>query len=113
MMVCTMCTESDLHPSTVADLSSPLFTSLRLAAFTPGLTPGVLSRVFDSYTIENLTRMGIEVVPALSTSEALAKLKTRKFDRIISDMGRREGITFNPTAGIDLVRTIRSTDKDT
>jgi CheY-like chemotaxis protein len=67
----------------------------------------------NSYVIESLGKRGITVVTSLSTTEALSKLGHQKFDRIISDMGRKEGASYNETAGIDLIKKVRETDPDT
>lgn len=64
----------------------------------------------NSYVIESLEKMGIEVVTSLSTSDAISKLNHKNFDRIISDMGRKEGVNYNETAGIDLIKKVRETD---
>jgi CheY-like chemotaxis protein len=64
----------------------------------------------NSYLIANLSESGVEIITALSTSEALSKFTSRRIDRVISDMGRREGIKYNQTAGLDLIRQIRAMD---
>jgi CheY-like chemotaxis protein len=66
----------------------------------------------NSYLIENLKQKGIDVVTAASTDEALQKLSALKFDRVITDMGRQEGSTFDKTAGIDQIGKIRQTGND-
>jgi CheY-like chemotaxis protein len=55
---------------------------------------------------ERLQNIGIEVVAALNTNEAIETCSTRRFDRIISSMGRVENGKFEATAGIDLIRKI-------
>jgi CheY-like chemotaxis protein len=62
--------------------------------------------------IANLQSAGYEVVTAKSTQEALALLNERKLnpDLIFSDMGRREGLTYRNTAGLDLIRAVRALD---
>jgi CheY-like chemotaxis protein len=62
--------------------------------------------------IEHLTKLGIEVVTALSTSEALVNLAAKNFERVVSDMGRTENGQFHPTAGLDLVRQIHATNSN-
>jgi CheY-like chemotaxis protein len=42
--------------------------------------------------VQVLKALQATVVQALSTRQALAQLKARKFDAIVSDMGRREGM---------------------
>jgi CheY-like chemotaxis protein len=59
-----------------------------------------------------LAEKGIEVHTALSTEEALSKLDARKFDCIISDMGRTESGTYISTAGIVITRKIREKDRN-
>jgi CheY-like chemotaxis protein len=66
----------------------------------------------NSYEIDILQKMGIHVVQSTSTQDALSKLGTHKFDRIISDMGRYEGNGLNTNAGIDLAKAVREIDKE-
>jgi len=61
--------------------------------------------------IEDLSKMGIEIVTATSTADALAKVEAKRFDRIISDMGRTESGQYQRSAGLDLTRQIRAVDK--
>lgn len=58
-----------------------------------------------------LTHGGTEVITATSTSEALENFESGKFDRIISDMGRKENGECNEQAGLELIREIRKRDK--
>lgn len=60
----------------------------------------------NSFIVERLTKLGIKVVAVLSTSDALAQLKSGNFDRIVSDMGRVEPDGYNSKAGIDLIRAV-------
>jgi CheY-like chemotaxis protein len=53
--------------------------------------------------------IGLEIVLALSTEEALTILAKRRFAAIISDMGRREG----STEGYVLLEAVRETDNVT
>ena len=62
----------------------------------------------NSYIVAHLEDLGIDVTISLSTNDALAKLEHRKYDRIISDMGRPEG----NKAGINLTKRIRADDKE-
>jgi CheY-like chemotaxis protein len=62
--------------------------------------------------VETLSNIGIDVVTATSTAEAVAKFESKKFDRIISDMGRNESGQYNRTAGISLINQIRSIDRN-
>ncbi|HXI86718.1 MAG TPA: response regulator [Parvularculaceae bacterium] len=50
---------------------------------------------------------GVAIELALSTDEAMQKFKVKKFDAIISDMGRKEG----PREGYVLLEKVRSRDK--
>jgi CheY-like chemotaxis protein len=61
----------------------------------------------NSLIIEYLNKLGIEVVTAATTAEGLAKLRSKKFDRVISDMGRVEKGINVPAAGINLVREVQ------
>lgn len=65
----------------------------------------------NSYFIEQLRNSGIQVDLALSTSTAIEKLSNRDYSCIISDMGRLEGSTYNPSAGIDLLVVVRNKSK--
>lgn len=67
----------------------------------------------NSLHVQRLNELGIEVVLALSTADALEKLKSRTFDRIISDMGRYEANGYVEKAGIELVRAVRKFDQNT
>lgn len=57
----------------------------------------------NSLVVDELKKLGVEVVTRLSTDQALALIDTRKFDVVITDMSRPE----SPTAGLDLVRAVR------
>lgn len=65
----------------------------------------------NAFLIESLTEQGISVTTAQSTAEALAMFTNKKFDRIISDMGRYEEGRFNAVAGLELTRQIRAADR--
>jgi CheY-like chemotaxis protein len=66
----------------------------------------------NAFQIARLRESGVEVVEALSTSEAMNLLTTAKqpFAAVISDMGRREEGRYRPKAGMRLIETIRNTD---
>jgi CheY-like chemotaxis protein len=64
----------------------------------------------NSFLIQNLQDQGIHVVTALSTKEALDKMRSANFDRVITDMGRNEDGRFNPIAGLELTKMIRKTN---
>jgi CheY-like chemotaxis protein len=61
------------------------------------------------YERQAMESMGLEFTLALSTSEALQLLGTRRFAAIISDMGRKEG----PREGYVLLEAVRAKDKTT
>jgi CheY-like chemotaxis protein len=61
----------------------------------------------NSYFVEQLTRAGITVDQAMSTADAASLFCSRTYDLIISDMGRKEGNTYNPTAGLDLLKLVK------
>lgn len=64
------------------------------------------NNVYERQTMES---MGLEFTLALSTSEALHVLSTRRFAGVISDMGRKEG----PKEGYKLLEAFRAQDKAT
>jgi len=64
----------------------------------------------NSYFVEQLSKLKIDVDLALSTSDAMAKFEKRNYRYVISDMGRQEEGTFNPDAGLDLLRYVRGKD---
>ena len=57
-----------------------------------------------------INEKGIFIVTALSTEDGEAKFKEKKFDAVISDMGRQENGKYNGTAGLDIIDIIRSMD---
>ncbi len=67
----------------------------------------------NSFIVERLTNRGIQVTQVLSTSEALSLMNTRKYDRVISDMGRQESGGYNSSAGLDLIRAMRDAGNKT
>jgi len=66
----------------------------------------------NSFLIERLEKLGIRVTAVLSTTEALETLKTKTFDRIVSDMGRLESSSYNSSAGLDLIKAVRNAGID-
>ncbi len=62
----------------------------------------------NSLHVQSLNGLGIKVTLSLSTAEALTKLDSEVFDRIISDMGRVEGNQRNERAGLDFLKDLRS-----
>ncbi|MFH8340889.1 hypothetical protein [Streptomyces sp. AM6-12] len=63
--------------------------------------------------VAQLRSLGVDVVLAKSTDEALRALARphRPFDAVISDLSRREGARTNRTAGLDLIRELRDRDE--
>lgn len=63
-----------------------------------------------AYEITKLQEESYDVIHVKSTDEALTRLnkKTLKPKLVITDMRRREGLTYNRSAGLDLIRAIRS-----
>ena len=68
----------------------------------------------NAFYIEALRSNEIRVVEALSTEDALATLKAdgSGFQAIISDMGRKEGVRYRATAGLELIRRVRETNAE-
>jgi CheY-like chemotaxis protein len=64
----------------------------------------------NAYEIAKLRGDGVEVIEATSTDEAMGIIASspRRIDIIITDMGRKEHGTFNPKAGLDLIRGVRA-----
>lgn len=66
----------------------------------------------NAFLIESLQDQSINVITALSTEDGLAKFKSRKFDRVISDLVRREDGIRKSFAGFELARQIRAEDPE-
>lgn len=64
----------------------------------------------NSYLVQQLRDRGVVVELATSTAVALMHFEHKKFDVVISDMGRIEGATYNRIAGVALLRAIRARD---
>ncbi len=67
----------------------------------------------NAFIIGLFQSSGFLVRTVLSTHAALIEIKHQTFDIIISDLGRVEDGTNNPFAGLDLIKSIRQTDKKT
>jgi CheY-like chemotaxis protein len=67
----------------------------------------------NSYFIDTLSRMNVKVDLASSTADGLARFFAAQYSVVISDMGRREGGRYNPRAGLDLLKVIRSRNAQT
>ena len=59
-----------------------------------------------------LEAIGIMVEEARSTADAIEMLKSRHFDLVISDLGRTEGATRQPEAGVELIDEIKRLQLD-
>jgi len=66
----------------------------------------------NALEIAQLKSRGIDVVPALSTADALACLAGRDFGAVVSDMGRREDGQYRGDAGMQLLTELRRQDPD-
>ncbi len=62
----------------------------------------------NSYFIQHLSELGVKVDTATSTAEAARLFDSRRYDCLISDMGRMEGTRFNSSAGLDLLKIVRT-----
>lgn len=67
----------------------------------------------NALQIDQLERRGVVVDTARSTKEALQKLTGQRYQLIVSDMERAEGGKPVPNAGLELIRTVRTFDRDT
>ncbi|HEX5114299.1 MAG TPA: response regulator [Pseudonocardiaceae bacterium] len=63
--------------------------------------------------IDQLERRGVVVDVVRTTKEALQKLTGQRYQLIVSDMERVEGGKPVPNAGLELIRTVRTFDRDT
>jgi len=64
----------------------------------------------NSYFIQQLIDSNVRVDLAESTRAGLELFDANKYDFVISDMGRRQGLNYQPTAGMDLLEQIRAKD---
>ena len=67
----------------------------------------------NALQVDQLERRGVVVDTARSTKEALQKLTGQRYQLIVSDMERAEGGKPVPNAGLELIRTVRTFDRDT
>jgi CheY-like chemotaxis protein len=65
----------------------------------------------NSYLIQLLIDSGVDVDLALTTADGLKRFAGRRYDMVLSDIGRPEGSGFNRTAGLTLLAEIRKTDR--
>jgi CheY-like chemotaxis protein len=66
----------------------------------------------NAVLIQNLMEAGIPVTTAVTSKEALGKLRTQTFDKVVTDMSHPENGVPNLTAGIELVKAVRVMDED-
>ena len=64
----------------------------------------------NAYLAQSFRERGIEVDLALSTSEAMERLHSRRYGAVISDVGREENGKFQPDAGLHLLEEVRRHD---
>jgi CheY-like chemotaxis protein len=67
----------------------------------------------NALQVDQLERRGVVVDAVRSTREAVQKLTGQRYQLIVSDMERVEGGKPVPNAGLELIRTIRTFDRDT
>jgi CheY-like chemotaxis protein len=67
----------------------------------------------NALLVDRLERQGVVVDTARSTKEALQKLTGQRYQLIVSDMERVESGKPMPNAGLELIRTVRTFDRDT
>lgn len=60
----------------------------------------------NAFLIDKFRSDGIDVELSLSTEDALGRIGQRRFNLLISDLGRREGTSDNPFAGLDLLKRL-------
>ncbi|HKN99086.1 MAG TPA: response regulator, partial [Pseudonocardiaceae bacterium] len=63
--------------------------------------------------IDHLERRGVVLDVVRTTKEALQKLTGQRYQLIVSGMDRVEGGKPVPNAGLELIRTVRTFDRDT
>lgn len=66
----------------------------------------------NSYFVQQLSDLGFVVDLALSTDDGLKRFHKGQYKLIISDMGREEEGSFKITAGLDLLKEIRTINSD-
>jgi CheY-like chemotaxis protein len=108
--------------SQVSDIQKKLDGATPTHPFTYSTNPAVRSQSIKtilwvddnpknvSYFIEHLSELGIRVDMAESTSEGSARFEAKKYDCVMSDMGRKEQVIYNSTAGLDLLKIVRAKD---
>jgi len=66
----------------------------------------------NSYFVQQLADLGVRVDLSLTTAEGVRQYERGKYSIVVSDMGRAEGGSYNPKAGIDLLQEIRRRSRD-
>lgn len=66
----------------------------------------------NAMLMENLREADISVTTALDNQEALGKLRTLSFDKIVTDLDHPDNGRPNATAGIELVKAVRAMNKE-
>lgn len=67
----------------------------------------------SALVVEQLQDNGVRVDIARTTNEALDRLSHRQYRLIISDMARMEGASYDPSAGVALIRELRDIGVET
>jgi CheY-like chemotaxis protein len=62
------------------------------------------SSLRTNYVVAQLASLGLQIDYVHSTAEALKRLDEKRFDAVISGLGRTEAGTYDPRAGLALVR---------
>jgi CheY-like chemotaxis protein len=66
----------------------------------------------NAMLIQNLQDAGIMVTTATSTREATGLFRAKTFDKVVTDLSRKENEHVNPMAGLDLVKSLREMNDD-
>jgi len=103
---------------TPPESDSELRTAAKAAlASSKALPPGTPTRPIlwvddnpsnNTAMVESLNQVGVQVDIALSTAEAMQRLKLKNYCLVVTDMGRRENGAYQADAGEDLVKAMRA-----
>ncbi|MFZ5880184.1 MAG: response regulator [Chloroflexota bacterium] len=66
----------------------------------------------NAMLMESLREADISVTTALDSQEALGKLRTLSFDKVVTDLDHPDNGQPNATAGIELVKAVRAMNKE-
>lgn len=66
----------------------------------------------NAFLIDSFRNNSIDVKISLNTQDALQYLENEDIDLIITDLGRKENGRENPFAGSDLIKAVRSNNKE-